>query len=150
MRLQWPWPPNISARNIRGAHRLARSKAKGGGAEPWNFAGLRNSGYFQCVRECGGKRFVDEYRFTASRGLPELVEVNSSVHALQQNSINQWTEIANLADELDVPFVFEFGAKFFDPIPTIGYANTKRAKRSSISSCPKIIVTSLSSIARQP
>src|ERR1700677_1957274 len=124
MRLQWPWPPNVCPRNVRRAHRLAWSKAKGGGAEPWNFGGTRNAGDFLCVRECGGERFVDEYRFTASSSLPELVEVDSSVQALQQNSINEGTEIANLADELDAPFVFEFRAKCFDSIPAIGNVRT--------------------------
>jgi hypothetical protein len=83
--------------------------------------GFCNLGDFLCVGERGGERFIDEYRFSAGRGLPELVEVNSAIHALKQNSINQRTEIANLADELDVPLVFKFCAKSFDPIPATGY-----------------------------
>jgi hypothetical protein len=53
--------------------------------------------------------------------LPELVEVNSAIDALKQNSINQRTEIADLADEPYLPLVFEYCAKSFDPIPATGY-----------------------------
>ncbi len=121
MLFEWPWSPHSGSSEIWRTQCRDRSKAPGGGTEPRNFAGFRDSGDFHCVRECGGKRFIDEYRFSASRGLPELVEVNPTVHALKQNSIDQSTEIANLAHEPDVPFVFEFCAKSFDTIPALGH-----------------------------
>src|SRR5664280_147415 len=89
MFFKWPWSPNRGSGDIWSAHCRDRSKAKRRGAEPRNFLGFCNLGDFLCVGERGGERFIDEYRFSAGRGLPELVEVNSAIHALKQNSINQ-------------------------------------------------------------